>query len=332
MSFKMLIAALALFPMCASAHIPLNMGTEEPDPNMPAIPQEYSAPPMADIETQQMALDIENADCEKLNAMDHDVKHAFLITHIFLQRPGALSKIVGPDCTFLGEVEEIAAITDDALTLSAKRELLYYLPEMNALIVSNKEEDTIAYGLILDEEIPPLEYFLSHRNEAERNAAIARSYSILVEDITLPTFDPNDAPVLREESNTASSAKPRAQAVRSRSREDTTSSSAAPFVPTGTDTPPGFTPPEIEDSVIPPSDPIAKEQDDFAGIGDIVYVDTPSDALPDIEPLGPVPEPEESSQGIGYWIFMIFLALILIATGVVVIRSQASAKKGMMDE
>jgi hypothetical protein len=29
---------------------------------------------------------------------------------------------------------------------------------------------------------------------------------------------------------------------------------------------------------------------------------------------------------------MIFLALILIATGVVVIRSQASAKKGMMDE
>jgi len=115
--------AMMICPMHTSAHVLLNMGEQQPDPNMPAIPQEKTGEPMADFETQQMALDMKNADCEKLNAMSYEVKHVFFLTTLFLQRPGTLSKIVGPDCQFLGETIELAAITDDILTSTGEREI-----------------------------------------------------------------------------------------------------------------------------------------------------------------------------------------------------------------
>ncbi|MDP6562021.1 MAG: hypothetical protein QF793_03805 [Candidatus Peribacteraceae bacterium] len=313
-------------PTSVDAHALLNIGAQDPDPNMPAIPQEYTSPPMADREIQRAVLDMENADCNKLTAMEDDVKHAFLLTSIFLQRPGSLSKIVGPDCTFLGEVEEIAAITDDTLTISGKREVLYYLPEMEVLLVSNKDNNSIAYGFFREEDLEPVEYFLAHREEAERSAAIARTFAD-----TVGKIQPDIIPSPKEIPSTTASSKSSAKTARSRIREDSAVSSASPLLPTDTDTtpPPGF----------PPSDAMPTQPTDTAqppqvaqDTPDIIYVDRPSDTLPSIQPIGPTPQPGQPTQGIGYWAFMIFLALALVATAVVVLKSRATAKKGMIDE
>jgi hypothetical protein len=310
--------------MYVFANMGLNMGIEEPNPNIPAIPVLNTAPPIADFETQEMVLDMENADCAKLTAMNHEVKQAFFLSNISLQRPGTLSKIVGPDCQYLGEVEEIAAITDDTLTLGEDREILYHIPEMEALIVSYKENDTIAYGMFIEEEIAPLEYFLAYREDAERSAAVAQSYAKAIADIELPTFDPSKKIAPRRDSQ--SSAVKAEKATRSRSREEFTATSVAP----STFDTPGFTPPSTIPTPSLPSDtPSEVTQND----PEIIYVDAPpTDSLPSIKPLGPVPQSETSNQNIGYWAFMIFLALVLIITAIVVIRSQASAKKGMIDK
>ncbi|MDA1292974.1 MAG: hypothetical protein O3A81_04315 [bacterium] len=328
------IASLLIFPMHASAHVLLNMGEQEPDPNMPAIPQEKTGEPMADFETQQMALDMQHADCEKLLTLNHEVKHAFLLTTLFLQRPGSLSKIVGPDCTFLGEAIELALITDNTLTLGNTREILYHLPEMEVLIVSHREKDTVAYGLFIekDTELQPVEYFLKHREEAERSAAIAKSYAKSVEHIVLPIFDPdtviNDAVFRQEEERPASSSAAK-QAVQSLSREVPRSTSSETAVPTEKTTPPESTIPLDSPPADIPSTPSTIKISDT----EVLYVGTPSDALPNIQPIGPAPQPEEElGQGIGYWILMIFLALILIVTGIVILRSRATAKNSYQDD
>ena len=328
----LIVTAGLLCPLQVSAHILLNMGLQEPDPNKPAIPEQYTAEPIADQETQQMAMDMTNADCSKLEALDHDVKHAFLVTTTFLQTPGSLSKIIGPDCQFLGTVEKIAAITDDSLTLDTAREILYYIPDMNALIVSHMEHDSIAYGLFLNEE-DPLEYFLENREEAERSASFAKSYAKIVADFALPIFDPDRAPVQKVQKGDLASSPKAQKAESSRTREySAATTSVSPLLPTGTDTAPGFTPPKKDMPIPPPptdtASPVQVAQGDF----NVIYVEKPVDTLPNIQPLGPVPQQGAPSPGVGYWAFMIFLTFVLIGTAVMVLKNRVTAKKGMIDE
>jgi hypothetical protein len=321
--------------MYVSAHFLLNMDRGDVDPNAPAIPQQNTAAPMADMETQLMVLDMANADCAKLEAMNHEVKHAFLLTNIFLQRPGSLSKIVGPDCEFLGKANQVAAINDDSLTLTSKREILYHIPKMDVLVVSHVETDSIAYGFFIDTDREPLEYFLEHREEAERSAAIARSFASVIEDIELPVFDPTATTTERVDRQASSEATKKATS--SRTRKDSITTSPTPLVPTDTSTPPGFTPPSGSTEV-PANNtvgvPVVSDSNEFAqGDFNVIYVEKPpSDPLPSIQPLGPVPQPEPPSQGAGYWIFMIFLTLVLIGTAVIVLKSRVTAKQGMIDE
>lgn len=294
-----LIVVGLLSPTNTFAHISLNMGLEEPDPNMPAIPQEYTDLPIADAATQRMALEMETADCEKLNALNDEVKHAFMLVNIFMQRPGSLSKIIGPDCQFLGEVEEIAAIEDDSLTLTGRREMLYYLPDMNVIFVSHKEKDSIAYGFLReDDETPdPLEYFLEHRADAMRSADTAKSLSITIGELMPPALSQDSRPRIAPTTDIPSSITP----------------------PRDTQQPPEITEPT-------PIEP------DFP---DVIYTDIPEEEAPaDIQPIGPSRDqvPEQSSTGIGYWILGIFLALVLIVTAVIVLKNRSRPEKGYIDD
>ena len=174
---RLLLTAGLLCSTATYAHAPENIGAREKDPLMPVVPEAFSKPAIADRETQLMALDMRNTSCSDLLALDDELKYAFLVTHIFMQSEGALSKIVDPECQYLGSVEKIATIEDDALTTSGKRETLYFIPDMDALIVSNREDDSLAYGLFMETEEDPLEYFLENRVTAAKEAFIAQKFA-----------------------------------------------------------------------------------------------------------------------------------------------------------
>jgi len=308
-------------PINVLAYFPSEAGTKKPPTNTLPFPKEYTTAPIADRETQHMALEMETADCEKLEALNDEVKHIFMLVNIFMQRPGSLSKIVGPDCKFLGPAETIATIADDSLTLTGRNETLYYLPEMNAFLVSDKERNTIAYGLLReDKESDPLTYFLEHRNDAERSADIAKAFALTIEEtVSL--------------SSTKTTATSSLSSVASSQIEDAQKSSIKPFVPTPTpNTPPGFTPPA--DTVPPPEvltpTPVYSDTD----FPEVIYTERPQDgALPSIEPIGPEPEPvpEQSSGGMGYLILGFFLVAGLIIVAVIILKGRAKAAKGYED-
>ncbi len=141
---------------------------------------------LADPETQRMALDMENASCEDLTALEPDVREAFLAAVMYLQRPGTLSQIIGPECNFLGETVEVAVIEDPTLTIHESRESLLYLPEMQVLLVTHKGNDAVAYGMMIDSALEdPVRYFLDRRLEAEKSASFARMFAS-----TVGTLDP----------------------------------------------------------------------------------------------------------------------------------------------
>lgn len=163
-----------LLPSTASAHILENMGYGTKD--MPPAPKFYTGQPIADEQTQRMALDIERTSCEDLLTLDEPVKEAFLLLHMFIQRPGSLSRLVGPDCEYMGPAQEIAAISDPSLTVSGRGESLYYLPEAHVLLVSNKEENSVAYGMFYHGE-EPIQHFINHRHDAEQSAELAKVFT-----------------------------------------------------------------------------------------------------------------------------------------------------------
>lgn len=131
----------------------------------------------ADLSVQRMALEMNTADCDTLMGLDTDTKYAFLLMSMMLQREGSLSRIIGPDCEFLGKASVIAKINDTALTLSNQSEMLYYLPDWKALFVSNAKNNSIAYGMFLEGSDTPFDYFLFHRDSAEDAVTIAQGFT-----------------------------------------------------------------------------------------------------------------------------------------------------------
>ncbi len=176
------VAFLLLATSSAYANSLENLELQDYSDSFPA----YNATePLADEKTQLLALDIGNASCEELKAIPADIREAFVLSQLFLQRPGSLPKIIGPDCQFLGTAVEVAKISDPLLTLSEERESLYHLTEQRAIIVTYNNKNTIAYGMLY-EGTDPVGYFLDNRDAAQRSAAIARTYADTVGSIDLP--------------------------------------------------------------------------------------------------------------------------------------------------
>ena len=278
--------------------------------------------PITDNNIQRMALEMESADCDTLLSLDNHTKYTFLLAIMYLQREGSLSRIVGPDCAFLGDTEEIAAIDDDTLTISSDREILYFVPLFDVLLVSHTGRNAIAYGMFIEGNGTPLNYFLNSRDEAARSAAIARSFRNTVGTIEPPVFVPFEQQqrVSQASATSVSSAATTSAAERMPSSEAPEqqqqfgTSSVAQISNSEDDTPPPFSAPGTT----------TEEESVSAG--------TASGELPTIRPIGPEPEPTSSDgRGAGYWALMGFFAIVLIGVGVVILKTRVSKEQAYED-
>lgn len=316
-----------LSPGICLANIPTNMDHENVS-NLPAFPSLYDATNTSDLAVQQLAMNMETARCEDLKALDDQTKHSVLLLNIFLQSPGALSRIVRPDCQFLGDVAQIAQVKDAALTLSDAPEILYYLTDRNVLIVAHAQTDSIAYALFPKENTNPLEWFLEHRTQAEDAAQKARAFKEQAEKNSAPVFDeqePETAPISSSTSSASQIAQPT-------SSIPTTQFSNQPDdlikdvvqEEKNADT-------RISISDLPPPEPTQVGEPSLP-----FYVDTPSEELPRVQPpTSPQPQPQPQ-LGTGrispsMLALIVFSVMLLIGTAVVVLKTRVNKKDAYLD-
>ncbi len=121
-----------------------------------------------------------NESCDSLSILPLEDRLSYFTKSHFLQKGGGLSMIVGPQCSYLGEVQVLARINDPKLTLTQEDEMLYYIPTIRVLFVSHLRKDVIAYIMKHEGDTEPLEYFLKKRQKAESAAEHARDYARLL--------------------------------------------------------------------------------------------------------------------------------------------------------
>lgn len=136
-------------------------------------------------EVEKMATDMSTANCNVLSVLEPDAKRAFFVMSYYLQSPHALSFVIGPHCSYLGEVQTLAFIDDPLLTAGNEKEILYYSPSLNLLFVSFSSINAIAYAFenVGDD---PLEYFLNNRDKAESYASTAKRFAQFAASIRSP--------------------------------------------------------------------------------------------------------------------------------------------------
>ncbi len=278
----------------AQAHVLENMGLAEPlDP----LPPVRNLDPIASQEIQRMAIDIESADCEMLSNLDEDVREAFFITQLFLQRPGSLSRIVGPKCQFLGPSRKIAEVSDPALVLGNTRESMYYLDDMHAIIVTHQERDAIAYGMFYHGE-DPITHFLDHRQEAERDAASAKLFLETSQELEVRV---GQSPASQRSIISFSSA---SSVVSTTSSSDTDTSQLTTPPTTGT----------AQSSVSPGGVTTGETRSSAAMVssGTSATLGTSSD-VPNITPIGPEPPPQQQRNSLMLWYALGAFVVLVIA-------------------
>ena len=88
----------------------------------------------------------------------------------------ALDMILGEDCAFLGDVVEVAEITDNNLKLNPNdTETLYFSPDTNRFFVTCKSMNTFAYVVPRSNDQDPAEYFAEHHSEFAGAADMAKN-------------------------------------------------------------------------------------------------------------------------------------------------------------
>ncbi len=132
------------------------------------------------------AIDMRTADCATLTALSTEEKRTFFTMTHFMQSPGALPFVIGPDCSYLGEIQSLAMLDDPKLTIHAQKEILYFSPLLHSLFVPNTKEQSIAYAIELIGGKEPLEYFLSRRKQVEQKADTAKDFAQFVQKAQQP--------------------------------------------------------------------------------------------------------------------------------------------------
>ena len=156
---------------------------------------------VTDPAVQRMAIDMENVTCEELMSLTDEQRELFLYAVMFLQRPGSLQHVIGTECSLFGDVEEVAIIADTNLTISDARESLFFLPQMQALLVTYKARNTFAYGMSYEGDQDPVDYFLERRPLAAQSASFATLFSQGTASWTPPAAaDPEKAIAIEGES------------------------------------------------------------------------------------------------------------------------------------
>lgn len=129
------------------------------------------------------AFDMNNASCDELSALSLEEKSTYFSLLQYTQSPSALSFIIGPQCSFLGETQILAYINDPQLTIHATPEVLYYSPSLEMLFVSYQEKNTIAYAMLHDGDMEPLDFFIAHKSQAKNHANTAKRFAAFSETL-----------------------------------------------------------------------------------------------------------------------------------------------------
>ena len=298
-----IILVTTFVPLAVSAHMVSEIGS-------PTLLEGIrNAPPIADQNSQQMAIDMTKADCDILTSLEEDVREAFLITQILLQREGSLSYIVGPKCTFAGPAQQIAIVSDPALTIEGDRERMFYLEDAHMILVSYDKRDTIAYGMPYDGD-SPIEFFLHNRNQAEKTVDIARIFSKSTSEITLPTITVPDTAsrIMTFSSSTSSNAQSSTITSTTEERLNNNDTGNLPTTSLNEQN-------NREDGV--------EVGNASSSIGNILEQNT----IPEIEPLGPEPAPAVHQSSSVPWVVLVIFTLITVVIVALYLRRKKLPKQ-----
>jgi hypothetical protein len=174
------------------------------------------------------AIDMRTADCATLTALSTEEKRTFFTMTHFMQSPGALPFVIGPDCSYLGEIQSLAMLDDPKLTIHAQKEILYFSPLLHSLFVPNTKEQSIAYAIELIGGKEPLEYFLSRRKQVEQKADTAKDFAQFVQKAQQPQK------VSSSKSSTSTSVDVQSPVRRPVRQSSSSESVALPAAPSGT--------------------------------------------------------------------------------------------------
>ena len=129
------------------------------------------------------ALDVNDASCEQLSTLSQEEKRTIFSSLQYTQSPSVLSFIIGPQCSFLGEIQILAYINDPQLTIQATPEVLYYSPTLDMLFVSYQEKNTIAYAIPHEGRAEPLDFFIAQRSQAVLYADAAKRFALFAQEL-----------------------------------------------------------------------------------------------------------------------------------------------------
>jgi hypothetical protein len=215
------------------------------------------------------AMDMITADCATLTALSTEEKRTFFTMTHFMQSPGALPFIIGPNCSYLGEIQSLAMLDDPKLTVHDQKEILYFSPLLNSLFVPNTKNQSVSYAVELIGDKEPLEYFLSRRGRVEKSAGTAKDFARFVQNAQQPQK------VSSSRSSASISVKVTPPVRRPIRRSSSSESVALPAAPAGTTS--------SAQVIIDPE--LAEEA-----------IDTPPAALPEVYPAPPAQVFDEGSD------------------------------------
>ena len=215
------------------------------------------------------AMDMITADCATLTALSTEEKRTFFTMTHFMQSPGALPFIIGPNCSYLGEIQSLAMLDDPKLTVHDQKEILYFSPLLNSLFVPNTKNQSVSYAVELIGDKEPLEYFLSRRGRVKKSAGTAKDFARFVQNAQQPQK------VSSSRSSASISVKVTPPVRRPIRRSSSSESVALPAAPAGTTS--------SAQVIIDPE--LAEEA-----------IDTPPAALPEVYPAPPAQVFDEGSD------------------------------------
>jgi len=168
---QLLLVLLFLMPLSASASY------QVPSSNFHSYSSVATKVHSLPLEVSRAALDMNSASCDQISALSPEDKLTFFALLQYTQSPSALSFIIGPQCSFLGETQILAYINDPQLTLRDATEVLYYSPTLDMLFVSYQEKNTIAYAMPREGGTEPLDFFIEHKSQARQYADAAKRFA-----------------------------------------------------------------------------------------------------------------------------------------------------------
>jgi len=164
-----------LFFMACSLSQPEAPAEPTPPPPPPEPVAEEPMDDMMEMDDMMMHTKALDEGCAALTAKTAEEKTAILEDIAHNMDKDALDLILGKECAFLGEIVEVAEVTDDALKLNPNDdEVLYFSLETNRFFLTCTSMNTLAYVVERSNDDEPEEYFEEYPDEFEAAAMMMK--------------------------------------------------------------------------------------------------------------------------------------------------------------